>query len=91
MFLLGENSLLNSWYEFNPFCIPFSRMLELLFAKKSFQTDKQIFHSEFSLGTGQVRERCWVTQEDTTKKKHLAQLPPAAECKMSVHSHLIEG
>lgn len=40
----------------------------------------------------QVREGCWVRQEETTKKPHLAPLPtPAAECKMSVHSHLVDG
>lgn len=42
----------------------------------------------------QVRERCWVRQEETTKKKHLARLPhpaPAAERKMPVHSHLTDG
>lgn len=32
MFLLGENSLLNSWYEINPFTFHSQEMLEPLFS-----------------------------------------------------------
>lgn len=70
MVLLGENYLLNRWYEFNPFAL-LSQDAGTTVCKKFEILSKEQANIWFrvQLAFIQARERCWVRQEETTKRK----------------------